>query len=351
MLSIPKDSCGKSDEFGAPIYVCRMQGAQDYMEDGVGFCQVPAEYFQLPELERKQLLLKTCKELNNVGRWFPETGSTLSAVLITKNADGILDLDTVQVGDSESLLASEYKNIWTFGLLSPTHKFTNSFELKRLQDFRKESGCNSWFSDSKKNVIPEEKIHSTRIAHYNAVTNGLGMTRSMGDRLLNVIGIINNPEIRTYNIKSIGTKVLCLYTDGVSDGLSIEQITSTLFASIKKSAGNPAWIVCNKALQSKKNKRKDNASAIVCQLDQLKPHSSIALLVVDGHVGSQVADYILSDFLPILTKNLQAHLEQKQKTIIPNTGSAFFQVPDEKQQSPTAQSVYSTPGMNNQGQS
>ncbi len=130
------------------------------------------------------------------------SGSTCSSLIIT--SDKII---TANLGDSRAVLARYENGQYNAINLTRDHKPTESDEMKRILI---NGGRIKQFIDSRtgKNIGPE------RIWLKNSEIPGLAMSRSLGDNLAHMVGVISEPEIKTFDFNG-NEKFILLASDGI----------------------------------------------------------------------------------------------------------------------------------------
>ena len=130
------------------------------------------------------------------------SGSTCCSLIITPNK-----IISINLGDSRAVLARFKNGQYNAINLTRDHKPTELDEMKRILNY---GGRIKQFTDSKTgiNTGPE------RIWLKNSEIPGIAMSRSFGDNLAHMVGVIAEPEIQIFDF--IGNeKFILLASDGI----------------------------------------------------------------------------------------------------------------------------------------
>ena len=130
------------------------------------------------------------------------SGSTCCLLIITPNK-----IITANLGNSRSVLAKFENGQYNAINLTRDHKPTESDEMKRILN---SGGRIKQITDSRtgKNIGPE------RIWLKNSEIPGLAMSRSLGDNLAHMVGVIAEPEIKTFEYDG-NEKFILLASNGI----------------------------------------------------------------------------------------------------------------------------------------
>ena len=154
------------------------------------------------------------------------SGSTCVSVLLQKK--DIKKIYIANVGDSRAILIKEPSkdnDSWSYEQLSRDHVPSEKDEAERIlknggeiQQIQNENG---------------EWEGPLRIFMKNEEGPGLAMSRSFGDVMGSILGIIAEPEVKEYLIKK-EDKAIIIATDGLWEYVSNEEVTNTIKNLINK---------------------------------------------------------------------------------------------------------------------
>lgn len=130
------------------------------------------------------------------------SGATCTSLIIT--LDKII---CANIGNTRAILARFENGCYNTVNLSRDHKPTESDEIKRIIS---EGGVIKQMYDKTK----KEYIGPERIWLKNSDIPGLNMSRSFGDNLAHSVGVINIPDIRTFDYTG-GEKFIIIATDSI----------------------------------------------------------------------------------------------------------------------------------------
>ena len=130
------------------------------------------------------------------------SGATCTSLIIT--LDKII---CANIGNTRAILARFENGCYNTVNLSRDHKPTESDEIKRIIS---EGGVIKQLYDKTK----KEYIGPERIWLKNSDIPGLNMSRSFGDNLAHSVGVINFPEIRTFDYTG-GEKFIIIASDSI----------------------------------------------------------------------------------------------------------------------------------------
>ena len=156
------------------------------------------------------------ESLSSIEVSFDSNFSGSTCILIFQLGSYIISCN---IGDSRALLIKDNKDIIE---LSKDHKPDNEEEKKRIIDMGGiVSQCNDLYDDG--------KIGGPfRVWMKGCDYPGLAMSRSIGDKIAHSIGVINEPEIKEFNIKD-DDKFIIMGSDGVWQFLNNNDIINILF--------------------------------------------------------------------------------------------------------------------------
>ena len=191
------------------------------------------------EKERQEKLIKNFQEIEKINDLFKRTfvsinlrlieenymlnletsGSTCSSIFLQK--DKINKLYSINVGDSRSIIIRESVKdndaIWSFEALSRDHKPSEKDEADRIiqhggeiQQIQNENG---------------EWEGPFRIFMKNEEGPGLAMSRSFGDIVGTMLGIICEPEIKEFTLTK-EDKAIIIASDGLWEYVQNEEVTN-----------------------------------------------------------------------------------------------------------------------------
>ena len=130
------------------------------------------------------------------------SGTTCTSLIIT--LDKII---SANIGDTRAILAKFENGCYNTVNLSRDHKPTESDEIKRILS---EGGViKQLYNKNKKEYFGPERIWLK-----NSDIPGLSMSRSFGDNLAHTVGVINIPEIRTFDYTG-GEKFIVIASESV----------------------------------------------------------------------------------------------------------------------------------------
>ena len=130
------------------------------------------------------------------------SGATCTSLIIT--LDKII---CANIGNTRAILARYENGCYNTVNLNRDHKPTESDEIKRIIS---EGGVIKQLYDKNK----KEYIGPERIWLKNSDIPGLNMSRSFGDNLAHSVGVINIPEIRTFDYTG-GEKFIIIASDSI----------------------------------------------------------------------------------------------------------------------------------------
>ena len=158
------------------------------------------------------------------------SGSTCVSIFLQKN--NINKLYVANVGDSRAIIIREpdkNNSIWSYQQLSRDHKPSEKDEAERIlrhggeiEQIQNEKG---------------EYEGPFRIFKKNEEGPGLAMSRSFGDVVGSMLGIVAEPEVTEYILKD-EDKVIILASDGLYEYVSNEEITEKVSNFIDKNDAN-----------------------------------------------------------------------------------------------------------------
>ena len=128
------------------------------------------------------------------------SGSTSINVLFTEN-----QMICMNIGDSRAILVKCSDNNWTYKQLSRDHKPDTKGERERIIEM---GGSIHSVYDKGKEVGP------LRVWVKGKDIPGLGMSRSIGDKIAHTVGVISEPEITVHDLVK-EDKCLLIASDGV----------------------------------------------------------------------------------------------------------------------------------------
>ena len=191
------------------------------------------------EKERQEKIIKNFQDIEKINDLFKRTfvsinlrlieenymlnletsGSTCSSIFLQK--DKINKLYSVNVGDSRSIIIRESSKdngaIWSFEALSRDHKPSDKDEADRIiqhggeiQQIQNENG---------------EWEGPFRIFMKNEEGPGLAMSRSFGDIVGTMLGIICEPEIKEFTLTK-EDKAIIIASDGLWEYVQNEEVTN-----------------------------------------------------------------------------------------------------------------------------
>ena len=156
------------------------------------------------------------ESLSSIEVSFDSNFSGSTCILIFQLGSCIISCN---IGDSRALLIKDNKDIIE---LSKDHKPDNEEEKKRIIDMGGiVSQCNDLYDDGKVGG-------PFRVWMKGCDYPGLAMSRSIGDKIAHSIGVINEPEIKEFNIKD-DDKFIIMGSDGVWQFLNNNDIINILF--------------------------------------------------------------------------------------------------------------------------
>ena len=156
------------------------------------------------------------ESLSSIEVSFDSNFSGSTCILIFQLGSCIISCN---IGDSRALLIKDNKDIIE---LSKDHKPDNEEEKKRIIDMGGiVSQCNDLYDDGKVGG-------PFRVWMKGCDYPGLAMSRSIGDKIAHSIGVINEPEIKEFNIKN-DDKFIIMGSDGVWQFLNNNDIINILF--------------------------------------------------------------------------------------------------------------------------
>ena len=130
------------------------------------------------------------------------SGATCTSLIIT--LDKII---SANIGDTRAILAKFENGCYNTVNLSRDHKPTESDEIKRILS---EGGViKQLYNKNKKEYFGPERIWLK-----NSDIPGLSVSRSFGDNLAHTVGVINIPEIRTFDYTG-GEKFIVIASESV----------------------------------------------------------------------------------------------------------------------------------------
>ena len=151
------------------------------------------------------------------------------------------------VGDSRALLIKENKDIVE---LSHDQKPEDENEKKRIESMGGiVSQCNDLYDDGKEGG-------PFRIWMKGCDYPGIAMSRSIGDKIAHSIGVINEPEILSFNLDE-KSKYIILGSDGVWQYLNNEEILDIIF---EEKDGEK---ICKDIINQAKNKFIENDEYVI----------------------------------------------------------------------------------------
>ena len=158
------------------------------------------------------------------------SGSTCVSIFLQKN--NINKLYVANVGDSRAIIIREpdkNNSIWSYQQLSRDHKPSEKDEAERIlrhggeiEQIQNEKG---------------EYEGPFRIFKKNEEGPGLAMSRSFGDVVGSMLGVVAEPEVTEYILKD-EDKVIILASDGLYEYVSNEEITEKVSNFIDKNDAN-----------------------------------------------------------------------------------------------------------------
>ena len=167
------------------------------------------------------------------------SGSTCVSVFLQKN--DIKKIYVANVGDSRAIIIkkpiSNNKNndengkndLWSFEQLSRDHKLSEQDEAERILSYGGEI--------ERAQNDKGEYEGPLRLYKKNEEGPGLAMSRSFGDVIGSVLGVIAEPEMTEYIIKNEDTAII-IGSDGLYEYVSNEEITNIVKKNIDKKDPN-----------------------------------------------------------------------------------------------------------------
>ena len=128
------------------------------------------------------------------------SGSTSVNVLFTEN-----QMICMNIGDSRAIIAKCSENNWTYKQLSRDHKPDIKGEKERILEMG--GSIHSVYNKGK-------EIGPLRVWVKGKDIPGLGMSRSIGDKIAHTVGVISEPEITVHDLVE-EDKCLLIASDGV----------------------------------------------------------------------------------------------------------------------------------------
>lgn len=149
------------------------------------------------------------QSLENSSIEIKDSGCTLCLVLISGNT-----LICANIGDSRCIISKKSPKL-TAEALSTDHKPSNPSESARILKAGGKISENNFSADTEQVL---------RVWCSNPKAPGLAMTRSIGDKYLKKVGVINEPEITSRHLTK-DDKFLVIASDGIWDVLTNEEVT------------------------------------------------------------------------------------------------------------------------------
>ena len=189
----------------------------------------------------KEFFKSIDESLSSIEVRFDSNFSGSTCILIFQLGSYIISCN---IGDSRALLIKDNKDIIE---LSKDHKPENEEEKKRIIDMGGiVSQCNDLYDDGKKGG-------PFRVWMKGCDYPGLAMSRSIGDKIAHSIGVINEPEIKEFNIKD-DDKFIIMGSDGVWQFLNNDDIINILFnKDINWNDNDMRENICKKIINKAKN--------------------------------------------------------------------------------------------------
>ncbi|EGR31512.1 protein phosphatase 2c, putative [Ichthyophthirius multifiliis] len=139
------------------------------------------------------------------------SGSTCVSVYITQNK-----YYCANIGDSRAIIAQHQdKNQWVAVPLSIDHKPDSAIEYQRIIQSGGRVDC---FKDQEGNCVGPSRVWMK----YENIP-GLAMSRSFGDFVASQVGVIQEPEILSFDIKE-QDRILVVASDGIWEFLSNQMV-------------------------------------------------------------------------------------------------------------------------------